>query len=128
MEGLEWLESQGARVVITDRGFRTFGDGFTYPIEDLDGATTPATVASVLASERGVLVVTPVGDLGPGAETLVAPADGDGVLAAGAAAADGTQAPSSSQGPTADGRPKPDAYGVPGSASRQPAPHPPSSW
>jgi hypothetical protein len=110
VQGLDWLESQGARVVVSDGGFRAFDDGFAYTIEDLDGATTPSTVAAVLASERGVLVVTPVGDLGPGEGTLVAPSDGDGVLAAGAVAGDETVASFSSEGPTADGRPKPDAY------------------
>jgi hypothetical protein len=110
VQGLEWLESQGARVAISDGGFRAFDDGFAYVIEDLDGATAPATVAAVLASERGVLVVAPVGDLGPGEGTLVAPSDGDGVLSAGAVAGDETVASLSSEGPTANGRPKPDAY------------------
>ena len=106
--GLDWLESQGARIVLTGAGFRTFDDGFTYPLDALDGATAGPTIAAVRASGRSVLVVTPVGDLGPSESTLVVPSDGDGVLAVGAVDGATALAPFSSVGPTADGRSKPE--------------------
>ncbi len=107
-DGLEWLESQGVRVVVTGGGFRTFDDGFSYPPEDLDGISTAPSMAAAQASDRGVLVVVPVGDLGPDAGSLIVPSDADGVGATGAVDPEGTVAVFSSMGPTADGREKPD--------------------
>lgn len=108
IEGLEWLESQGVRIVISGAGFRIFDDGFMYATEDLDGATAEATIAATRAKDRGVLVVTPVGDGGPGVGTLIVPADGSGIGAIGAVTQESTVASFSAMGPTADGREKPD--------------------
>jgi hypothetical protein len=105
--GLEWLESQGARVVLSGVGFRSLAD-VQYSIGELDGDRTPATLAADEAARRGTLVVVPVGNGGPGRETLVAPADGDSVLAVGALDSLGFVASMSAQGPTGDGRPKPE--------------------
>ncbi len=105
--GLEWLESQGARVVLSGVGFRNF-DGGVYSQEGLNGDVAPATRAADEAARRGVLVLAPVGNHGPGPQTLQSPADGDSVLAVGASNVSGTEAAFSAQGPTADGRIKPD--------------------
>jgi hypothetical protein len=107
VEGLEWLESQGARVVISGFGFRRV-DAEEYPIEELNGDLTPATVAADQAARRGVLVVAPVGNGGPGMESLDAPSDGDSVLAVGSVDSTGVQSSFSASGPTGDGREKPD--------------------
>jgi hypothetical protein len=107
--GLEWLESQGARIILSGVGFRTFEES-GYSIEDLDGDGTPATRAADQAAQRGVLVVAPVGNNGPAFETLEAPADGDSVLAAGAVDSRGIPTAFTASGPTADGREKPDLY------------------
>jgi hypothetical protein len=107
--GLEWLESQGARIVLSGVSFRDFaGSGHT--IDDLDGNTAPATRAADQAGSRGVLVVAPVGNGGPELQTLGAPSDGDSVMASGAVDANGVPAAFSALGPTADGRDKPDLY------------------
>jgi hypothetical protein len=107
VEGLEWLESQGARVVLTGFGFRQVG-GVEYSIQELDGDGTPATLAADQAARRGVLVVVPVGNGGPGSQTLQAPADGDSVLAVGSVDMAGGRSGFSAAGPTGDGREKPD--------------------
>jgi hypothetical protein len=107
VEALEWLESQGARVVLSGFGFRTVGDE-DYSIDQLNGDLTPATVAADQAARRGVLVVAPVGNGGPGLHTLEAPADGDSVLAAGSVDLGGARSGFSAAGPTGDGREKPD--------------------
>jgi len=107
--GLEWLESQGARIVVSGVGFREFPDK-VYSIGDLDGNTTPATRAADQAASRGVLVVTPVGNGGPSPSSLEAPSDGDSVLAVGALDSRGIPAAISAIGPTGDGRPKPDLH------------------
>jgi hypothetical protein len=107
--GLEWLESQGARIVLSGIGFREFSDA-SYSFGELDGDGTPATRAADQAAQRGVLVVAPVGNGGSGIGTLEAPSDGDSVLAVGAVDSRGFSAAFSAFGPTADGRAKPDLY------------------
>lgn len=110
VEGLEWLESQGARIVLSGFGFREFEDS-RYTLEDLDGDQTPATQAADEAARRGVLVVAPVGNGGPGPGTLQAPSDGDSVMAVGAGDLLGNPVGFSAMGPTGDGREKPDIMG-----------------
>ena len=105
---LEWVDSLGVDIVSTSLGYRTFDDGSSYPIEDLDGATLPITLATEIATERGMLIVTAMGNDGPAPSTLIAPADGKRVVAVGATDWAGTPMPFSSRGPTGDGRIKPD--------------------
>jgi len=106
---LEWLETQGARIVVSGVGFRDF-DGGRYTSSDLNGDVAPATVAADEAARRGVLVLAPVGNGGPGPQTLQSPADGDSVMAVGSVNLEGAPSPFSANGPTSDGRSKPDAY------------------
>jgi hypothetical protein len=105
--GLEWLETQGARIVVSGFGFRDF-TGSSYSIGQLDGDIAPSTRAADRAARRGVLVVAAVGNGGPGAQTLQAPSDGDSVLAVGAVSPQGMPAGFSAAGPTGDGREKPE--------------------
>jgi hypothetical protein len=82
----------------------------------MDGNTTVITKAADRAVGLGIVVVNSAGnDAGRGTpNTLVAPADGDSVIAAGAVNSSGVRASFSSYGPTFDGRTKPDimAMGV----------------
>ena len=103
---LEWAESLGARIVVAPIPFRVFDD-FAYRDDELNGDVARSTRAADEAAGRGVLVISAVGDAGPAAGTLRAPADGDSVIAVAAASAD-TAARFSSRGPAADGRIKPD--------------------
>ncbi len=105
--GLEWLQSQGARIVLSGFGFRDFVAS-SYAIEELDGNTVPSTIAADEAVGRGVMVVAPVGNRGPGARSLQAPADGKSVLSVGAVDSRGVATPFSAWGPTGDGREKPE--------------------
>ena len=107
VEGLEWLESQGARIVLSGFGFRRV-DGTDYSLEELNGDVTPATLAADQAARRGVLVVAPVGNAGPEIQSLQAPSDGDSVLAVGSVDPRGVRSGFSALGPTGDGREKPD--------------------
>jgi hypothetical protein len=107
--GLEWLESQGARIVVSGVGFRDFQSD-SYSIADLNGNGTVATRAADQAAQRGVLVVAPVGNGGPALQSLEAPADGDSVLAVGAVDSRSRAAAFSASGPTGDGRSKPDLF------------------
>ncbi len=113
----EWADSIGASVISASLGYRY---GFDYPdtsytYEDMDGNTTIVTIAADLAAYNGIAVATAQGNngsLGPG--SLLAPADGDSVIACGAVDPNGFLASFSALGPTFDGRIKPEvcAQGV----------------
>ncbi len=105
---LEWADSLGVDIVSTSLGYRRFDDGSSYTPEQLDGETIPITQATEIASERGILVVTAMGNNGPEQSTLIAPADGKRVVSVGAVDFAGAVASFSSRGPTGDGRIKPD--------------------
>jgi subtilisin family serine protease len=108
--GLEWCVERGCRVVNSSLGYPTF-----YTFRDLDGETALITLAAEEAFRRGTLVVNAGGNsngVPPQDNSLrgriAPPADGEHVLAVGAATSDGSPSSQSSQGPTLDGRIKPD--------------------
>lgn len=105
---LEWADSMGVHVVISATSFRRFDEGFEYPYAMLDGDASVMTQAADRAARRGMLIVTQVGDGGPGDRTLDVPADADSVLSVGAADSAGRPLLFSARGPTADGRLKPE--------------------
>lgn len=102
--GLDWGEALGTDIASSSLGYT---DWYTY--EDMDGNTAVTTIAADLAVSRGMVVVNAVGnerdDLW---HHMIAPADGDSVIAVGAVDSDGNLAHFSSAGPTYDGRIKPD--------------------
>ena len=109
VSGVEWLERNGADILSASVGY--FGwdstqDSMRY--EWLDGHTTYCSRAYNLAAERGVMVVMAAGNSGPLPRTLITPGDADSAITVGGCRDDRTWWPSSSLGPTADGRTKPD--------------------
>jgi len=101
---LEWADSLGCQIVSASLGYIDW-----YTKSDLDGNTALVTIASDLAVKKGITVLVAAGNENDGTETtIIAPADGDSVIAVGAVKVDGTIASFSSHGPTADGRIKPD--------------------
>ena len=111
VEGVEWLEEMGADVVSSSLGYFDW-----YRFADLDGKTSKVTIAANLAVQKGMTVVIAAGNLGgqPLSDgfglrgRITPPADGFDVLAIGAVDRNGQVLPFSSQGPTFDGRIKPD--------------------
>ena len=103
IEGLEWLDLQGASLVSSSLGYIDW-----YSYSDMDGNTALTTIAADLAASRGMPVVNAIGNEGPADGTLIAPADGDSVFAVGGVDALGSPASFASRGPTWDGRIKPD--------------------
>ena len=101
--GIEWLESVGCDLVSSSLGYYDW-----YEFEDLDGNTAVTTVAADIAVGLGVVVVNSAGNSRQGFGHIIAPADGDSVLAVGAVDSAGVVTTFSSPGPTADGRIKPD--------------------
>jgi subtilisin family serine protease len=104
VEGAEWADSLGADIISSSLGYK---DWYTY--EDLDGNTATTTIAADLAVGNGIAVLTSAGNEGNDPWYYVlAPADGDSVMAIGAVDSLGVIADFSSHGPTYDGRTKPD--------------------
>lgn len=103
----EYADSLGAQIFTTSLGYFNFdaGEG-NYSASDLDGNTTIITRAADMAGEKGILVVNSAGN--SASRGVTAPADGDLVIAVGAVDQCEEYATFSSQGPTADGRIKPD--------------------
>ena len=113
--GLEWADSLGARIISSSLGYNVWDDGTGYSYAELDGATAVCSRAAAAAVARGIVVVVAAGNEGSTAwRHVTAPADAPGVIAVGAVDMPpaGTRLPlvaaSSSRGPTADGRVKPD--------------------
>jgi len=105
--GLEWIEANGADMATSSLGYIDW-----YDQSDLDGQTATTTVAVNTATANGLFCCTAAGnsfhDSDPGTSHLIAPADAFEVLTCGAVYDDGWIVYFSSDGPTADGRVKPE--------------------
>lgn len=114
IRGAEIADSLGADVLNTSLGYSTFDDPLdSHTYSDMDGRTTPISRAAAALARTGLLLVVSAGNEGNGAwKYITAPADADSVLTVGAVNALGTRAGFSSQGPTADGRIKPDVMAL----------------
>ncbi|HEY8401375.1 MAG TPA: S8 family serine peptidase, partial [Cytophagaceae bacterium] len=106
----EYADSAGADIINSSLGYSTFDDSdMDHSYDDMDGNTTIITRAADRAAAAGILVVTSAGNEGNTSwNYIVAPADGDSVLAVGAVDANKYYASLSSKGPSSDGRIKPD--------------------
>lgn len=115
--GIEWADSLGADVSSTSLGYLEYPDR-SWTWENMNGNTTVITRAADEAARRGIVVVNSAGNGGipPRSyqNTLVAPADGDSVIAVGAVDRQGDRTPWSSMGPTANVVPriKPDVMAL----------------
>lgn len=100
---LEWADSLGADVITSSLGY---SDWYSY--SDFDGETATITIAANTAASLGIVVCNSMGNGGPGAGTLTAPADAFDILSVGAVNSTGDIASFSSRGPSYDGRMKPE--------------------
>lgn len=106
----EWADSLGADIITSSVGYNIFdpGEG-DYTYEDMDGNTTLVTKAADLAVKKGIAVFSTAGNEGNNSwHYIIAPADGDSVIAVGSVNSSGVINSYSSRGPTFDGRIKPD--------------------
>ena len=105
--GLEFAEMHGADVVTSSLGYIDW-----YTQAQLNGVTAVTSIGVNVATENGVVCCTAAGNSGhdadPATSHLIAPADALKVLTCGAVDANGDIAGFSSDGPTADGRVKPE--------------------
>lgn len=108
---LEVADSMGVDVTNSSLGYTVFRDeDMNYTYEDMNGRTSPASLAIDLAFARGMICVTSAGNSGADDwKYISAPADATKAFSIGALnASDDERAYFSSFGPTADGRTKPD--------------------
>lgn len=117
IEEYNWLfaaeraDSAGVDIIHSSLGYYDFDDAdMNYAREQMDGKTAVVSRAAQWAADRGILVVTSAGNEGsiPDWRIITAPADAVDVLAVGAVNSNLQRTPSSSIGPSADNRIKPD--------------------
>ncbi len=105
--GLEFAESHGADLATASLGYIDW-----YTQDDLDGQTAVTTLAVNIATANGMHCLNSAGNEGhdadPDTSHINAPADAFQVIAVGAVWADDSTVGFSSDGPTADGRVKPE--------------------
>lgn len=106
----EWADSLGVDVINTSLGYTTFDNGIgDHSYADLDGRTAVISLAATAAARTGMIVVVAAGNEGASSWKYIScPADADSIFSVGAVDGLGVRAGFSSQGPTADGRIKPD--------------------
>lgn len=110
VKAASFSDSLGVDIINSSLGYLDFDDSnMDYSASDLDGQTATVTLGATIAANKGILVVTSAGNYGSlGQSSLTAPADAKGILAIGATTTVSERAVFSSQGPTSDGRIKPD--------------------
>ena len=112
----EFADSVGVDIITSSLGYSRFDDpSLDYKFSDMDGNTTFITNAADIAASKGILVVVSAGNERDNSwQRIVAPSDGDSVIAVGAVDKDRMISSFSSAGPSSDGRIKPDnvAMGV----------------
>jgi hypothetical protein len=110
VEAAEEADYLGVDIINTSLGYTTFDDpdyNFTY--NDMNGVTTFISKGLDIAFSRGMICVVSAGNDGNDTwHYISAPADAVNALTIGAVKADENYATFSSQGPTFDGRVKPD--------------------
>lgn len=109
VSGAEYADSVGADIINSSLGYTTYDDPFeSHTYEEMDGNTAVITIGADIAASKGMIVVNSAGNSGNDPWFYIgAPADGDSVFSIGAVNSSGDFASFSSNGPTSDGRIKP---------------------
>ncbi len=103
--GLQFIEANGGDVATSSLGYIDWYDYY-----DMDGLTAVTTLAINIATSNGLVCCTAAGNGGFDQDlpSLIAPGDAFEVITCGAVDITGNLADFSSNGPTADGRTKPE--------------------
>lgn len=110
VEAAEEADYLGVDIINTSLGYTTFDNpNYNFTYNDMNGSTTFISRGLDIAFSRGMICVVSAGNEGNNPwHYISAPADAVNALTIGAVKADETYATFSSQGPTFDGRVKPD--------------------
>lgn len=117
--GAAFADSVGVDIINSSLGYTEFDNPiYDHAYSDLDGNTTEVTKAADLAAAKGILVVNSAGNSGNDPwKYIIAPADGDSVLAVGAVGPDGIITTFSSYGFDWASQVKPNIVGQGGSTA-----------
>jgi hypothetical protein len=110
VEAAEEADRLGVDIITTSLGYSNFDNpDYSHTYEDMNGNSTFISQGVNYAFSRGIICVVSAGNEGNDDwHYITAPADAFNALAVGAVDADGDYAGFSSQGPSFDGRVKPD--------------------
>lgn len=110
----ERADSAGVDIINSSLGYYDFDDfSMNYEKSQMDGKTAIVTKAARKAIEKGIVVVCSAGNEGGNSWGMVTPpADAEGILASGSINSGFSLSASSSKGPTADNRIKPDVVAM----------------
>jgi serine protease AprX len=112
LEAAEWAEAYGTDIITSSLIYKNYDSPYgnnTYEYENYDGNTAITTIAGDRAAYLGVVVLNAMGNYYQTAiPSLGSSADGDSIFSIGAVTTDGKIASFTSNGPTSDGRIKPD--------------------
>jgi serine protease AprX len=115
MFAAERADSAGVDIISSSLGYYDFDiSSMNYTTGQMDGKTTVITRAAQWVAERGIVVVSSAGNEGniPSWRIVAAPSDAEDIIAVGNVSTQGIRASTSSMGPTADGRIKPDVVAL----------------
>ncbi len=110
LEAVEWMESKGVDVISSSLIYKPYDEpNNKYTYKDMDGKTTVIVRAADKCAYYGVVVCNSMGnERQTDPPSIVSPPDGDSVISVGAVDSTGRITFFSSNGPTSDGRIKPD--------------------
>lgn len=109
----EFADSVGADVINSSLGYTEFDQSWmNHTYADMDGRTTPGSIAATIAASKGMIVCNSAGNSGTSPWHYIgSPADADSIITVGAVDDQENYASFSSTGPTYDGRIKPTVAG-----------------
>lgn len=112
LEACEWAEAQGTDIITSSLNYKIFDAPYesnSYTYNDMNGRKAITTIAAERSAYLGIVVCSSMGNYYQRDEpTLTTPADADSIISIGAVNMNGKIAAFSSNGPTSDGRTKPD--------------------
>ncbi len=112
LEAAEWAEAMGADIITSSLIYKVYDPPFggnSYSYEDFNGETAITSLAATRSAQLGIVVLNAMGNYFQTAiPSLGSAADADSILSVGAITLSGDIATFSSNGPTSDGRIKPE--------------------
>ena len=112
LEAAEWAEAKGTDIITSSLIYKEFDKPFeknSYSYDNLDGNTAIITLAAEMSARLGIVVCQAMGNyFQTTIPSLGSAADADSIISVGAVNYKGDPAGFTSNGPTKDGRTKPD--------------------
>lgn len=112
LEAAEWAEAKGADIITSSLIYKAYDSPFgnnSYSYNEFDGRTAITTFAAERSARLGIVVCQAMGNYyQTEIPSIGSAADADSIISVGAVTVDGQPASFTSNGPTKDGRIKPD--------------------